>query len=136
MPEIHQSHLQHSSDRHPTIGLAQVIVERLDRSGITERGRNLAGFGGKTGGKTLAEAADFHEIAPVVGPQGNRRRANAVNQFRRIGPRDKTAQTLFTRRPDKLQAVRMRNDISFRGQQTISVPISVLSIEARENRIE
>jgi hypothetical protein len=70
LPEIYQSYLKHAIDRHPAIGLMQMVMEGFDGPGETERGRNLAAAGGKLLREAPAEALHFEEISALLGING------------------------------------------------------------------
>ena len=62
--QIHQHHLQHALQRHPTVGLVAMEVKRLDRAGIAERRRNLRG---------LFRKSQPGDLVPCARSRGNSR---------------------------------------------------------------
>ena len=62
-----------------------MMVKRLYHSRVRERCGHLNGVGRILAGEPVPDPQHFHEVAAVVGPDGNRLDVNTVNEA--IGPR-------------------------------------------------
>ncbi len=65
-----------------------MVMEGLDRPRVIECRRNLRSVRGKMRGQPLRDAMDFEEVTPIVGPDGERLNANALDQLFRIRRED------------------------------------------------
>ena len=92
--QIDQRDLEHAFGRDPEIGLPEMVVEGLDRAGVTEGGRDLGLLRVEGGDRSLAEAGHFEKVAAVVGPEAKRGSLDAGDKVGRVGSQDDVTDAL------------------------------------------
>src|SRR5580700_1652702 len=94
-PQIVEKNLNHPGQGRPKIGLLRMIVDRLNRVGISEREGNLnlsRAVRNHISGEPLAKPRNFGEKTAVIGIDLERLYPNAVNKVSRVRPGNYFAQ--------------------------------------------
>jgi len=72
-----------------------MIVKRLDDACIGNRSRDLTCRGGEVGGQPMVHTEHFHEVPPIVRPQGDRLDPNSLDEAITSCRRDDGPDTLL-----------------------------------------
>src|SRR2546429_8905534 len=86
-PQVVEKNLNHPGHRGPQIGLFRMVVDRLDRVGISEREGNLnlsCAVRHHIGGEPSAKPRNFGEKTAVIGIDLKRRDSDTVNEVSRV----------------------------------------------------